>query len=157
MRSSTLRAPGLFARYVLIGAVCVAAVAACGTVSSTSPSGASSPAAAPAPSAASSPAAPKVSLDITVLGTPGTTARHWTLTCEPTGGTHPDAAAACIALLQAKSPFAPVPRGIECPMILASSGEATIQGTYFGQPVNTTIRDGGCTLSRWAELGQLVG
>jgi hypothetical protein len=153
MRSSTLRAPALFARYALIGAACIAAVAACGTASSTPPAGAGSQAVSPE----SSPAGPEVSLDITVLGTPGTTARHWTLTCEPTGGTRPDAAAACIALLRVKTPFAPVPRGIECPMILASSGEATIKGTYFGQPVNTTIRDGGCTLSRWAELGQLVG
>jgi hypothetical protein len=42
-------------------------------------------------------------------------------------------------------------------MILASSKVAIIQGSYFGQPVNTTLRDGGCTFSRWAELGQVIG
>ena len=35
----------------------------------------------------------------------------WTLRCDPTGGTHPDAQAACRDLLRAKNPFAPIPHG----------------------------------------------
>jgi Subtilisin inhibitor-like len=97
-----------------------------------------------------------VSLSITVTGSPGTAAEHWTLTCDPVGGTHPDAAAACADLLRAQTPFAAQPKGLECPMILASARVATIKGTYFGQPVNLTLRDGGCTLTRWSELGQVV-
>jgi hypothetical protein len=143
MRSSVVRGYAPFLRYSLIVAACAAAVTACGSASS-------------GPSAA---AAPKVSLNITVSSAPGSPARHWTLTCDPAGGTHPDPAAACVSLLRIKGPFVPQtqPKGLECPMILASSKEATIQGTYFGQPVNTTIRDGGCQLSRWAELGQIIG
>ena len=41
-------------------------------------------------------------------------------------------------------------------MILASSGEAAIQGSYYGQKVNSTIRDGGCTLGLWQALGLVV-
>jgi subtilisin inhibitor-like len=98
-----------------------------------------------------------VSLTITVSGPPGRAAQHWTLTCDPAGGTHPHPAAACADLLRTKRPFAPQPMGMECPMIMASSKVAVIQGTYFGDPVNSTIRDGGCTLSRWAQLGQVIG
>jgi hypothetical protein len=129
-------------RYVLIAAICVTAAAACGTASTGGDAAAS----------------PKVSLSISVTASPGSPAEHWTLTCDPTGGTHPNPAAACADLLRVKAPFASTaqPKGLECPMILASSKVATIKGTYFGQPVNTTLRDGACDLSRWAELGQVV-
>lgn len=133
------------ARYFLIAATCAAAAAACGTATSSGPGGGSTP------------APPKVSLSITVSGSPGSPARHWTLTCDPAGGTHPNPAAACADLIRAKGPSAPQPKGLDCPMILASAKVATIQGTYFGQRVNSTLHDGGCTLSRWAELGQVIG
>jgi hypothetical protein len=153
MKSSVIRWYAPFLRYSLIVAASAAAVTACGSASSGPATGARSPA------ASSASAAPKVSLNITVSSGPGSPAQHWTLTCDPVGGTHPDPAAACVSLLRVKGPFVPQKqtRGLECPMILASSKEATIQGTYFGQPVDTTIRDGGCQLSRWAELGQVVG
>jgi Subtilisin inhibitor-like len=143
MRPFNVRAYAPCIRYVLIAATCAAAAAACGSASS--------------PGGVSRPAAPKVSLNITVTAAPGSPAQHWTLTCDPAGGTHPDPAAACAELQRVQGgPFAPQPKGIECPMILASSKAATFQGTYFGQPVNTTIRDGGCTLNRWAQLGQVI-
>jgi hypothetical protein len=127
-----------------VAAICVGAAAACGTAASGGGGAASSP--------------PKVSLNITVTGVPGRASQHWTLTCDPTGGTHPNAAAACAELLRYKEPFAPLlqPKDLACPMILASSKVATIKGTYFGQPVNTTLHDGACDLSRWAQLGQVV-
>jgi hypothetical protein len=146
MKPSILRSHLPLVRCLVAVAACTAAVAACGTATSGGSAAGGSP----------SPAAPKVSLNITVSGAPGSTAKHWTLTCEPAGGTHPDPAAACRQLLGVKGPFAPEPKGMECPMILASTKEVTIQGTYLGQPVNTVLRDGGCTLSRWTELGQLV-
>jgi hypothetical protein len=151
MKSSVIRGYAPFLRYSLIAAACAAAVTACGSATTSLPDG--------SPQTSTSPAAPKVSLSITVSSAPGSPAQHWTLTCDPVGGTHPDPAAACASLLRVKGPFVPQKqtKGLECPMILASSKEATIQGTYFGQPVNTTIRDGGCQLSRWAELGQVIG
>ncbi len=132
------------ARYFLIAAICAAAATACG--STTAPAGSAAPA---------SPPAPKVSLDIKVSGAPGTAAKHWTLQCDPAGGTHPDPAQACAVLLKAKAPFAPAPKGIECPMILVGARTATVTGTYFGHHVDTTFLQGGCQLSRWAKIGQI--
>jgi hypothetical protein len=136
-----LRARGS-ARYFLIAAFCAAAATACGS--------------AAAPSAAApGGAAPKVSLDIKVSGGKGAAAKHWTLRCDPVGGTHPDAAAACATLLKAKTPFAPTPKGVECPMIMVGSKTATVKGTYFGKHVDTRFTEGGCDLARWAKIGQI--
>lgn len=131
------------ARYLLIAAICAAAATACGSTT------------APAGSAGASPAAPKVSLDIKVSGAPGTAAKHWTLQCDPPGGTHPDPAKACATLLKAKTPFAPVPKGISCPMIAVGTETATVTGTYFGKHVDTTFVEGGCDIPRWAQVGQI--
>ena len=125
------------ARYLLIAAVCAAAATACGT-------------AAPA----SSPAPAKVSLDIKVTGGSGS-AEHWTLRCDPVGGSHPHAAAACAVLLKARDPFAPGPRGAMCPMILGSTPVARVTGIYFGKHVDTTFTQGGCSGARWTEIGQV--
>jgi hypothetical protein len=141
MRPDTLRARGS-ARYFLIAAFCAAAATACG--SAAAPSG-----------AASGGAAPKVSLDIKVSGGKGAPVKHWTLRCDPVGGTHPDPAAACATLLRAKTPFAPPPKGVECPMIMVGSKTAIVKGTYFGKHVDTTFTEGGCDLARWAKIGQI--
>lgn len=143
MRPDILRAR-TGARYLLIAAICAAAATACG--STTAPAGAAGSA---------SPAPPKVSLDIRVSGGPGKPTEHWTLQCDPAGGTHPDPAKACATLLKAKTPFAPVAKGVACPMILASSKTAKVTGTYFGQHVDTTFIQGGCQLGRWAKIGQI--
>jgi hypothetical protein len=129
-------------------ALCALAVAACGSAAGPAQAGPAS--ATPRPSA-------KVSLVIDVTPQPGAKAEHWTLQCEPTGGTHPDAAAACHQLLAAKRPFAPIPHGIMCPMIPATGQQtATVKGTWFGTPVDTTFsRLGSCAAVRWAELGQV--
>jgi len=131
------------ARYFLIAAFCAAAATACG--STAAPGGAAAPAGT----------APKVSLDIKVSGSANAPARHWTLRCDPAGGTHPDPAAACAVLLKAKDPFAPVPKGIACPMIMVGTKTAIVKGTYFGHPVDVTFTEGGCDLARWARIGQI--
>ncbi|HTW05245.1 MAG TPA: SSI family serine proteinase inhibitor [Streptosporangiaceae bacterium] len=129
------------ARYFLIAAFCAAAATACGS------------AAAPIPSPSS--AAPKVSLSIKVTGKPGAPATHWTLRCDPAGGTHPDPAAACATLLKAKNPFGPAQKGVDCPMIMVGSKAAIVKGTYFGKHVDRTFVDGGCDLPSWAKIGQI--
>jgi hypothetical protein len=101
--------------------------------------------------------AAKVSLTVVVTPTPGATPKRWTLRCDPAGGTHPDAKAACRALLAAKNPFAPIPRGIMCPMIVAGPQKATITGTFFGQPVASNFSRAGCEATRWAKLGVVFG
>jgi hypothetical protein len=130
------------AGYLLAAILCVVTAAACGSVTSTS--------SAPKPAA-------KVSLTVVVTPTPGTTPKRWTLRCDPAGGTHPDAKAACRALLAAKNPFAPIPRGIMCPMIVAGPQKATITGTFFGQRVTSNFSRAGCEATRWAKLGVVFG
>jgi hypothetical protein len=131
------------ARYLVIAAICAAAATACG--SQPEPAGAGS---APAP-------APKVSLDITVSTTPNAPSKHWTLQCEPAGGTHPNPAAACAVLLKAKNPFAPLPKGIMCPMIRVGTKTAIVKGTYFGKHIDTKLSPGGCQLAQWEKIGQI--
>jgi len=129
------------ARYLLIAAICAAAATACGTQSSGAPT-------TPA-------AAPKVSLTITVTTTPSAPSKHWTLQCDPAGGTHPDPAAACAVLLKAKAPFATPPKGMMCPMIRVGTKTAIIEGTYYGKHVDARFTPGGCDLPKWNELGQI--
>jgi Subtilisin inhibitor-like len=135
------------ARYLLtplIAAACAAAVTACG--STPAASGAAAPGSA---------AAAKVSLDITVSTTPGAPSKHWTLRCDPAGGSHPNPAAACAVLLKAKAPFAPPPKDVMCPMIRVGTKTAIVKGTYFGRHVDTTFMPGGCGLAQWEQIGTI--
>ena len=137
------------ARYLLIPLIavaCAGAVDACG--STPAPSGAAAP-------GSTATATAKVSLDITVSTTPGAPSKHWTLRCDPAGGTHPDPAAACAVLLKAKAPFAPVPKGVMCPMIRVGTKTAIVKGTYFGRRVDTTFMPGGCGLAQWEQIGPI--
>ena len=138
------------AGYLLPALLCLVTAAACGSVTGTNS------AAKPSAPKASAPKA-KVSLTVVVTPTPGATPKRWTLRCDPTGGTHPDAQAACRALLAAKNPFAPIPRGIMCPMIVAGPQKAVIMGTFFGQHVESDFSQAGCEASRWSKLGLVFG
>jgi hypothetical protein len=130
----------------------MALLAACGSVAA--PGGGSGAGGAGGGTAPA--AAPKGSLTMTVQNGPGKPINHWTLTCDPAGGTHPDAAAACRQLQAMKDPFATVKSTTVCPMILASARRATFTGTWFGQKVSRTIIDGGCDLGRWSALSQVM-
>jgi hypothetical protein len=145
-------APGLVLRTagVLVAGLLVTgpALAACGSVAAPGGSG--------GPGSGSPAAAPKASLTITVTNGPDRKVSHWTLRCGPSGGTHPDAAAACAALLALKNPFAPVRPGAICPQFLASARRATIAGTWFGTKVHRTIVDGGCDYSTWVRLAPVL-
>jgi len=150
-------------RGALVAAAAAAAalavtLAGCG--STHAGAGASSPARAPGPSATAGPsaAAPRVSLVITVTPRAGAPPVRWTLTCGPVGGSHPDAAAACAALGQVKDPFAPIPRGVMCPMIAAGPQTATISGVWNGEPVNSVFsKRNGCETNRWNRIGPIFG
>jgi hypothetical protein len=144
----SFRLAGSGARYLLPAILCVVTAAACGSVTTTS--------SAAKPAKPATPAA-KVSLTVVVTPAPGATPKRWTLRCDPAGGTEPDAKAACRALLAAKNPFAPIPRGIMCPMIVAGPQKATISGTFFGQHVASNFSKTGCEAARWAKLGVVFG
>jgi hypothetical protein len=143
-------------RYLVIAALCAMA-AACGSVAA--PGGAGPGGTAGNGSASgSSHSAPKVSLSVTVRDSPASKPRHWTLQCDPAGGTHADPARACRTLLASKKdPFAPLSGHQMCPMIMASAKTATVTGTWFGTKVHRMITDGGCDLPVWAKIGQVFG
>ncbi len=135
-------------RSALIGA-CALLAAACGSTSAPGSGSAGTGSASTVSSA-------KVSLDVSFSPAPGQIARHWTLRCEPSGGSYPRAAAACAKLIQDRNLFSPPPSGhVMCPMIMASAQKVTVDGTYFGKKVHETIVDGGCQLSRWYKLRQI--
>jgi hypothetical protein len=142
------------ARVVTSAAACAAAVAltvaGCGSVAAPGAAG-------PAGAGGTAAKTPKVSVDLSITHGTGTKAVHWTLRCEPAGGTDPDPAAACKTLLGVKDPFAAAPRRVHvmCPMILASAEQVTVTGTWFGHKVHRVIVDGGCDLGLWSEIGQV--
>jgi Subtilisin inhibitor-like len=146
MMTHTLRARAS-ARSILIAAVCAAAVTACGSTQATGGSAAGHTAAGAH--------AARVSLTIQVTGKAGTKPKHWTLRCDPAGGTHPDPQAACGVLMHAKSPFAAVPDHAMCPMIRVGTKTATVKGTWFGKHIDTSFTRNGCGLLRWKKVGQI--
>jgi hypothetical protein len=128
----------LFALTGLIAAASL--IAACGTAS------------AGGSGAKSGPNGAKVNLSVTIVHGTESGPKHWTLHCQPTGGTAPDATSACKALLSIKQPFAPVSKIKVCPMILASAEEIVIKGTWFGHQVDRVITDGGCDIGLFESL-----
>ena len=125
----------------LIAVIGTAAIAACGTT--------------PAPGTGAA-AKPKVSLHVTELGAQGHATRHWTLSCDPTGGTHPRASDACRALLGIKNPFTQPAAGTNCPMIMANEPRIVLNGTWFGHHVSKTIADGECTIGVWNKISKVI-
>ena len=82
----------------------------------------------------------------------------WTLTCDPVGGTHPDAAAACAALTAKGTTAMPaVAKNVMCTQQYGGPQTAKITGTWMGEAVNAAFsRENGCEISRWAALKGLL-
>jgi hypothetical protein len=168
MGMTLLREAALVIRAAPAGAAALgisALLAACGGTgapsSGQSGSGATGPVSAASTSTggASASATPtaRVSLGVTFAASPGSPAVHYTLFCEPAGGTTPDPAAACAKLLTGVNIFAPRPLHEMCPMILQSGVRATVTGTYLSRQVHMTIVNGGCDIARWAKLKSIFG
>jgi subtilisin inhibitor-like len=74
--------------------------------------------------------------------------REWTLTCDPAGGTLPDAASAC-ARLTAEL-LEPLPPDTICTQIYGGPQVARVQGTFEGSAVDSQFkRVNGCEIERW--------
>jgi len=100
----------------------------------------------------------KVSLRFQVNTGRGTPVlRHWTLSCQPSGGSQANVATACTALLKLKNPFVPRPAGVACPMILLSNKKIVVTGTWFGTRVHRVVVDGGCDMALFSKLDRLFG
>jgi subtilisin inhibitor-like len=134
-------------------------LSACGVLAAACGSTAAPGTAAPGASAsggghsAGTTAAAKASLS--VVTTAPQAIRHWTLRCDPPGGTAPDAAAACNQLIADKDIFRRSDVRVMCPMIMADAASYIINGTWFGRPVHLTVVDGGCDVTRWSQLHQI--
>lgn len=79
----------------------------------------------------------------------------WQLQCDPVGGDHPDAEAACATLAALKAPFAKVKPTPRCDEIPGATPEvARVEGTYRGKTVDEMFdRSSGCVFERWDRLG----
>jgi hypothetical protein len=115
-------------------------------------------ASAPPPATPAPPAAPHTALTITIAHStvPGHDGR-FTLSCHPSGGTHPDPVNACAKLDQLAgsggNPFAAVPLTTMCSQIFGGPATAQITGTWAGHPVSASFnRTNGCQTTRWNNL-----
>jgi hypothetical protein len=76
-----------------------------------------------------------------------------TLSCHPTGGSLPDAQAACDQLDALGGPLGPVPRGQMCTELYGGPQSARITGTWHGRHVEETYnRNDGCQAARWRRM-----
>jgi hypothetical protein len=80
-----------------------------------------------------------------------------TLTCDPAGGTYPDAEAGCAALAADREALAPVAPDLACTMIFGGPEQATVVGVLDGQQVDAAFeRSNGCELDRWDRMAALL-
>lgn len=101
---------------------------------------------------------PASALSITVWDTGHAEPRHWSLTCDPPAGDHPDPVAACEALSRVADPFAPVPPGSVCAQVIAGPQRAAISGIWRGQRVDAGYsRNDSCQEQRWQALAEVFG
>ncbi|HVD65983.1 MAG TPA: SSI family serine proteinase inhibitor [Gaiellaceae bacterium] len=100
------------------------------------------------------PAQPRYDLEITYWpdGRDGES-RTATLTCEPDGGTHPDPAKACVALLEHPEALHPVPLDMACTEIYGGDQVATVTGAGLKAKFS---RANGCEIARWDALAPLL-
>ena len=84
--------------------------------------------------------------------------RTWTLTCDPAGGTHPDAVEACAVLVaNGAAALPPKRKDVACTQVYGGPERATITGTWQGRPVRSSFsRTDGCEIRRWDLLRGLL-
>ncbi|MCE0536940.1 subtilase-type protease inhibitor [Kineosporia rhizophila] len=103
------------------------------------------------------PTAESPATDLSIEVTDGRTTT-WQLTCDPAGGDHPDAEAACAALESNGDKAVPTtPTDSVCTQIFGGEQTAVVTGTWQGKAVNATFsRQDGCEISRWDALTPLL-
>ena len=90
--------------------------------------------------------------DLTILywpEGPGGEPLEATLTCDPDGGSHPDPAAACAALLENEEALEPVASDVACTEIYGGNQIARITGSGVQASLS---RENGCEIARWDAL-----
>jgi hypothetical protein len=80
-----------------------------------------------------------------------------TLTCDPPGGTHPNAEEACTALQADPSALDPLSPDSVCTQIYGGPEEAEILGTLNGEQVDARFsRQNGCEIDRWMRMAGIL-
>lgn len=155
MRTRSLPAGVVTAAVAVLAAGCGGAGSGtAGAQASTAPSAAATPSAT---AGAPAPAAGPTKLTVMATAESGTTVT-WTLTCDPVGGDHPEAAAACAKLATVEpTVFEPVPADQGCTMIYGGPQTAAVTGTWRGTAVDAAFkRTDGCEIARWEALVPLL-
>jgi hypothetical protein len=99
------------------------------------------------------------STDLTIVVRDGSgKTSTWRLTCDPTGGTHPDPKTACRVLRANGAAALPaVPQDKVCAQIYGGPEAATITGTWQGNKIISQFaRNDGCQISRWKLMEGLL-
>jgi len=107
------------------------------------------------------PSAQATALTVSVV-TKGASQSPVTLTCDPPGGSHSQAQAACAELdklaQSGKDPFVAVSPDLVCAEIMGGPETATVTGTWRGVPVDAALRQtDSCESARWEQLKTLLG
>lgn len=83
--------------------------------------------------------------------------RHYTLTCNPAGGTVPHAVRACRVLMRLEKPFGPTPPGTICTDLALGPQKAKVTGRLRGERVSAALSvAGGCEINRWRRVAAIV-
>jgi hypothetical protein len=99
------------------------------------------------------------STDLTIVVRDGSgKTSTWRLTCDPTGGTHPDPKTACRVLRANGAAALPaVPQDKVCAQVYGGPETATITGTWQGNKIISRFaRNDGCQISRWKLMEGLL-
>lgn len=93
-----------------------------------------------------------------VVSTDTGPATTWRLTCDPSGGNHPEPEKACATLqAHAEQTLASVPADQMCAQVHGGDQTARITGTWQGEAVDALItRTDGCQITRWNSLVGLL-
>jgi hypothetical protein len=97
------------------------------------------------------------SLVVSYKQTPQSQIQKWTLKCNPTGGTLPQAKNACKQLLKIAQPFAAPDPDQMCSQIFESEEVATVKGSWKGKKISAKYsKTNSCEIARWAALKFLL-
>ncbi len=102
-------------------------------------------------------AAPRYKINVTYVAQDGASTKHWTLLCNPTGGTHKSAKKACVVLLKVKDPFKPSDPDLMCTQQYGGPESARVQGIWSGKKIRADFsKINGCEIDRWQKVQALL-
>ncbi len=96
-------------------------------------------------------------INVSYVAQDGASAKHWTLHCNPAGGTHKSAKKACAALLKVKNPFKSSDPDLMCTQQYGGPESADVRGIWKGKKIRTNFsKINGCEIARWQKVQALL-